>query len=133
MSVSQVIIMKQTPRYDPLETDPLSLKSALSHIFSNTMMEQWMSSSMKERIFVGSHNIDCSGAIQSARYRHTKTGRFDGLHFYGSSGDKFYTKSVLNILRSASLIPSDDYHSSCIRAETQGARETKFETVPLTE
>ena len=119
-SLKSVIIMKQTPRYDPREVDPLSLKSALSHLFNNTLMDMWMSSSMKEYIFVGSHNIDCSGAIQSARYRHTKTGRFDGVHLYGSSGNKAYTRSVLNILRSAKLTSQEsDFHLSCPQSQYQ--------------
>ena len=119
-SLKSVIFLKQTPRYDPIDVDPLSIKPALSQLFNNTMMELWIHSPMKEQIFVGSHNIDCSGAIQSARYRHTKTGRFDGVHLYGSSGSKAYTLSMLNILRSASLISSeDDYHLSCAQYEYQ--------------
>jgi hypothetical protein len=70
-TLKSVIFMKQTPRYDPLDVDPLSMKQALSHLFNNTLMELWMNSSMKEKIFVGSHNIECSGGIQSSRYRHT--------------------------------------------------------------
>ena len=112
-SLKKVIIMKQTPRYDPADIDPLSVKPALSQLFNNTLMELWMSSRMKDKIFVGSHNIDCAGAIQSARYRHTMTGRFDGVHLYGSSGNKAYTNSVLNILRSAAIISAEDDHKSC--------------------
>ena len=123
-SLKTAIIMKQTPRYDPHNVDPLSLKSALSHLFNNTMMELWMNSPLKDKIYVGSHNIDCSGAIQSARYRHTKSGRFDGVHLYGSSGSKAYTMSVLNILRSASLISSDhDYHLSCDQYKYQNRNQ----------
>ena len=112
--------MKQTPQYDPIDVDPLGLKAALSQLFNNTLVELWLSSPLKDKIFVGSHNIDCSGAIQSARYRHTKTGRFDGVHLYGASGSKAYTKSVLNILRSASVISSeDDFHLSCAQYKYQ--------------
>ena len=119
-SLKSVIFMKQTPRYDPLDVDPLALKPALSQLFNNTMIELWMNSQKKEQIFIGSHNIDCSGAVQSARYRHTKSGRFDGVHLYGSSGSKAYTLSMLNILRSASLITNeDDYHLSCAQYRYQ--------------
>ena len=119
-SLKSIVLMKQTPRYDPLDIDPLSLKPALSLLFNNTIMELWMKCPMKEKIHIGSHNIDCSGAVQSARYRHTKTGRFDGVHLYGSSGSKAYTLSVLNILRSAGLISSDhDYHLSCAQFKYQ--------------
>ena len=118
-SLKSIIILKQTPRYDPSEVDPLSIKPMLSHLFNNTLMELWMNSSLKHKIHVGNHNIDCSGAIQAARYRH-KSGRFDGVHLYGSSGGKAYTMSVLNILRSASLISSEhDYHLSCAQYNYQ--------------
>ena len=121
------MILKQTPRYDPHTVDPLSMKPALSQLFNNTMMDMWMNSPMKDKIFVGSHNIDCSGAIQSARYRHTKTGRFDGVHLYGSSGSKAYTLSVLNILRSANLISSEhEYHLSCAQYKYQNRTHLNF-------
>lgn len=112
-SIKKIVLMKQTPRYDPAMVDPHSLKPALSNLFNNTLMELWMSSPMKEKIIIGSHNIDCAGAIQSARYRHTKTGRFDGVHLYGTSGSKAYTNSVLNILRNAAIISRKDDHLSC--------------------
>ena len=117
--------MKQTSRYDPLDVDPLSLRPALSQLFNNTLVEEWMNSPMREKIFIGTHNIECSGSIQAARYRHTKSGRFDGLHLYGSSGSKSYTNSVLNILQSASLL-SEEYvfHRSCPQARRQQSRYT---------
>ena len=127
-SLRSAVIMKQTPRYDPLDVAPLALKPALSHLFNKTLMELWISSHMKHKIFIGSHNIDCSGAIQSARYRHTKTGKFDGVHLYGSSGSKAYTKSVLNILKFASLISSDkDYHLSCAQYKYQNRNSSRFQ------
>lgn len=111
-STSKVIIMKQIPRYDPLEVDPLSLKPSLSLLFNKTLTKLWMDSSLKDKIFIGTHNIECNGAIREARYRHTKSGKFDGIHLYGSSGRKAYTRSVLNILQSAK-ITSPSYHGSC--------------------
>lgn len=67
----------------------------------------WIKSPLKDKIFVGTHNIDCSGAIREARYKCTKSGRFDGLHFFGSTGTKAYTNSVLNIMRNAELVSAD--------------------------
>ena len=113
-NLRKVVIMKQIPRYDPIEVDPLGLKSSLSLLFNNTLGNLWMESNYKHKLFIGNHNIDCSGAIREARYRHTRSGRFDGIHLHGSSGKKAYTQSVLNILQSAKLIPpQDDYHFSC--------------------
>ena len=90
-TLNKVVIMKQIPRYDPVASDPLSLKPALSQIFNTTLTDQWMSCPCD-----GSHNIDSSGAIQQSRYREFKTGRFNGIHLLGSSGRKIYTLSVLN-------------------------------------
>ena len=90
-SLKSVIIMKQIPRYDPSVIDPLSLKPVLSQVFNKTLVEEWINSPHKERIFIGTHNIECSGAVQLARYKHTQTGRFDGVHLYGPSGSKAYT------------------------------------------
>ena len=113
-TLKSVVIMKQTPRYDPLSSDPLSIKPALSQLFNNTLTEMLISCPLKNKIFLGTHNVDCSGAIQSVRYMHTKTGRFDGVHLYGASGGKAYTNSVINILKSASLLSSEyKFHLSC--------------------
>ena len=113
-SLKSIIFLQQTPRYDPLDTDPLSIKAGLSHLFNNTLVNLWLTSPMKEKIVVGAHNIECSGAVQSARYRHTQTGRFDGVHLYGSSGSKAYTLSLINILKSAKVVTNDfDFHRSC--------------------
>ena len=78
---------------------------------------------MKDKMFVGDHNIECSGAIREARYRHTKSGRFDGIHLYGSSGRKAYTNSVLDILRRAK-VTSADFHGPCDQFRYQ-ARQSR--------
>ena len=113
-NLEKVVIMKQTPRYDPANTDPMAIKPVLSQLYNNTLTEEWMNSQYKDKIIIGSHNIDCTGAVREARYRETRTQRFDGVHLYGSSGMKAYTMSVLNILRDAQLTsPEYEYHQSC--------------------
>ena len=112
-NLKKVVVMKQTPRYDTLEADPSSLKPILSQLFNNSLTESWMTSKLKYRIFVGSHNIDCTGSIREARYRSTKTGFYDGLHLYGSSGRKAYTNSVMSILKSAGLVDPMFDHTNC--------------------
>ena len=111
-NINKVIIMQQIPRYDPQEVDPLALKPSLSLLFNNTLTNLWADSPLRNQIFIGVHNIECNGAIREARYRHTKSGRFDGIHLFGSSGRKAYTRSVLNILQSAN-ITSPDFHGPC--------------------
>ena len=116
----KVIIMKQIPRYDPMDVDPLSLKASL--LFNNTLTNLWMESPLKERLFIGNHNIECNGAIREARYRHTKSGRFDGIHLIGASGLKSYTRSVLSILQSANVTTSD-FHGPCEQFLDQNRRK----------
>ena len=106
-SLQQVVIMKHIPRYDTMQADPLQIKQALSQIFNNTLADLWIQSPHKNKIFVGSHNIECNGPIREARYRCTKSQKFDGIHLYGSTGMKAYTNSVLQILKSAGLVPAD--------------------------
>ena len=113
-SLEKVVIMKQIPRYDPVQSDPSSLKPVLSELYNKTITDSWMDCQYKDKIIIGNYNIDCTGAIREARYRETKTNRFDGIHMYGSSGKKAYTLSVLNILKTAQLTSSEyTFHQSC--------------------
>ena len=48
----------------------------------------------------------------------SQTGRYDGIHLYGSSGQKFYTLSVLNILKAANVTSEEyNYHLSCPQSQ----------------
>ena len=96
-SLQKVVILKHIPRYDTTQTDPLQLKPALSQIFNNTMADLWIRSPLKDKIFVGSHNIECTGAIREARYKSTKSGKYDGIHLYGATGTKSYTNRQRNV------------------------------------
>ena len=126
-NLEKIVIMKQTPRYDPLNVDPLSLKPALAELYNKTLTDCWMNSNLKQNITMGTHNIDCSGSIREARYRNTQSGRFDGVHLYGSSGQKAYTLSVLNILKAAELTtPEHNYHQTCNQARYQQQRMSRY-------
>ena len=113
--LKKVIIMKQIPRYDRTDIDPLSIKQALSQIFNSSLTDLWLASPNKNKIFVGNHNLECSGGIRVSRYRNIQTGAWDRIHLFGSSGMKFYTKSVLNILKQAGLVETDYEHKSCFQ------------------
>ena len=129
-SLQKVVIMKHIPRYDPASVDPLALKTALSQLYNNTLTNLWTESLLRDKIYIGNHNIECSGAIRESRYRHTQSGRYDGIHLFGSSGMKAYTLSVLNILQKAEVTSSDyTYHQSCPQAVYQ---KTSFRSVPKT-
>ena len=121
-ALEKVVILKHIPRYDPAEVDPLQLKATLSQLFNSTLNELWVRSPYKERIHIGSHNMDCSGSILASRYRNIKTGKYDGIHLFGSSGSKFYTLSILNILRAAGLTSEEhDFHLTCPQAQYRNA------------
>ena len=111
--------MKQIPWYDRADIDPRSIKQALSQIYNNTLTDSWLASPLKQKIFVGNHNIECSGGIRESRYRNIKTGAFDGIHLFGSSGSKAYTKSVLDILKQAGLVEVDYDHLKCPQTQFQ--------------
>ena len=102
--LKKVVIMKQTPRYDFLNSNPPGMKSALSGLFNETLDQLLSQSAMKGRVIVGNHNLDCSGGVLQSRFRSIQSNKFDGVHMYGPSGEKAYTASVLNILSSAQLV-----------------------------
>ena len=102
-SLTKVIIMNQTPRYDEKAVDPLLLKPVLAQLFNNTLMESWMNSKFKAKLMIGIHNLECSGGVKEARFRDLKNRKHDGLHMYGPSGRKAYTISVLDILKNADI------------------------------
>ena len=115
-NLEKVILMKQVPRYDPISTDPHSIKAAISQLYNDTLMKLWLGSPLKHRLTIGSHSLECSGGVRDSRYRYME--RFDGIHLLGPSGRKAYTESVLRIIRSGGHIQSPPpsyfrrYHSS---------------------
>ena len=109
-------MMKQTPRYDPANVDPLSIKPALAKLYNNTITKQWMDSQFKDRITIGNHRV-------------TKTGKYDGIHLYGNSGRKAYTNSVINILKFAQLTsPAYDDHQTCLHYMYQQQHKYRKQT-----
>ena len=102
-NLEKVILMNQTPRYDEVSVDPLSLKPALAQLFNNTLTDLWIDSKFKDKLAIGIHNLECTGGIKEARYRDIRSGKYDGFHMYGPSGKKAYTISVLNILKAAGI------------------------------
>ena len=118
--LQEVILLKQTPRYDPSSNDPHSVKAALSQLYNDTIVQLWLSSPLKSKISIGSHSLECSGGIRDSRYRKGKL--FEGIHMYGPSGRKAYTESVLKIIRNAGHVLSSppvyfhNYHKTEIQS-----------------
>ena len=118
--------MKQTPRYDPTNRDPASIKAALAQIFNETLVQLWLNSPLKDNITIGTHNLECHGGIRDMRYR--QGGKYDGLHFWGPSGNKSYTESVLEIFRNDGLIKSSPprYYRHYHKTEPQTKPDDKY-------
>ena len=104
-NLKKVIIMEHSPRFDKPEDDPTSLKPTLAGLANFTLSQLWLNSPLKDKIFIGRHSLDspAAGRGHEARYVNAKTGRYDGVHFYGPKGVRSYTQSVKNILSSAQL------------------------------
>ena len=103
-SLKKVILMNHLPRFDTASSDPLQLKPSLSILFNNTINDLKTFSHLKERIFVGNHDIDCSGSNLNDIFCDPSTGRLDGVQLHGWRGRKVYTQSVINILKASRLI-----------------------------
>ena len=102
----KVVLMEHAPRRDTPDVDPTGLKSKLA-IFANSSLTQlWHSSAMKDRISIGKHSLDLANERTNAVYKDDWTGRYDGVHMYGSCGKETYTKSVSHIIKSALPNPS---------------------------
>ena len=129
--VKKIIILKQTPRYDEKASNPPGLKPFLSSMINSTIDQLWSECSMKNKIIIGNHNLECSGGIREERYRNIQTNMHDGVHLYGPSGVKAYTTSVMNILSSAQLVETnppkyyDEYnHKTCNQARYEAERKS---------
>ena len=85
------------------------------------MLELWLASPCKDRIFIGSHSLD---AIRNIRHMDERNGRYDGLHYYSNVGRAAYTESVLNILLSSfqTQAPSKSMHAKHSKYEENHSR-----------
>lgn len=104
-SLRKVVIMEHLPRFDNLDVDPTSLKPNLVKLANATLSQLWLNSPIKHKISIGYHSLNSSGvgAAHVERYQNQNTGRYDGVHLYGRTGCKDYTKSLRNILISAQI------------------------------
>ena len=100
--IKKAIIMKQIPRYDHIANDPQGIKSTLRQLYNDSIEKQLTNSPLKDKMILGNHELECTGAVREARYRSGM--KYDGIHMSGPSGRKAYMESVLMILRSAGLI-----------------------------
>ena len=103
-SLKKIIILKQIPRIDALSSTTPGLKPHLSKLYNDTLDTLASNCSFKNKLVIGNHDLDCTGGVLQARYRDSISGRYDGTHMFGPSGQKAYTASVMRILNSAQLV-----------------------------
>ena len=70
-NLRKVVIMEHPPRFDDRRVDPISLKPSLRALANATLYQLLDYCSMKDRIFIGSHSLECAGigATHEARYQ----------------------------------------------------------------
>ena len=126
-----VIIMEHAPRHDISTVDPTGIKAKLAIFANSTFTQLWHSSHMKDKIVVGRHNLKCKDDMINAWYKDDWSGRFDGVHMYGSHGRNAYTKSVLQIIKyvlcsqQQNISSSSSSHSGCPQTLFQKAQRQK--------
>ena len=101
VELKNVTIMNHAPRFDADDVDPLGLKHHLAIFANSHFLELWLSSPYKDKICIGTHSLETSAEIRKIRHTDKRSGRYDGVHFYGTDGRNAYMESVLNILLSS--------------------------------
>ena len=132
-SLQKIILLKQTPRFDATSTTTPGMKQKLSKLYNETIDILAASSDCKDKIIIGNHDLDCSGGVLLARYKDCISGKFDGLHMFGPSGQKAYTNSVMKVLSSAQLVVSippkyyEEYdHQNCPQSRYQARQRNNI-------
>ena len=77
-NLKKVMLMKQIPRYNRSSDDPRAVKSVLSKLYNDTLVQLWLGSKHKDRFTIGSHSLECVGGVGDARFR--LNNNFDGIH-----------------------------------------------------
>jgi hypothetical protein len=105
-NLQQLIIMQAAPRYDQWkQTNEFAndqLKEALQDVDDE---------SIKRKISIGHHNLDCQDGMRLSRYGDPARCRADGIHLRGSSGMMAMTRSIAAIMAGAGLTtPNEAYN-----------------------
>ena len=116
---------------------PMGLKPKLANFANSYILELWLDSPRKDSIVIGSHNLECSISERKMRHTDERTGRYDGVHPYGSTGKTSYTESVVNILLSSLQVnigkaSSDDDHTRCPQSKYTQKQKKKYSDVVTT-
>ena len=121
----KVVIMEHAPRVDTLKEDPTGLKLKLATFANASFAQMWHNSTMKDNILIGKHSIDAAGDKAPALYKNDRTGRMDGIHFYGDYGKEIYTSSVSTIIMSALSFKASRPRRFDQKVSNESAQKTK--------
>ena len=70
--LKKVTIMNHAPRFDAHKVDPVGIKPKLASCANSFMLELWLNSPNKNRIVIGSYNLECL-LIQERKDTQTNT------------------------------------------------------------
>ena len=135
-----VVIMEHPPRFDVPDADPTALKPRLAKYANTVLADLHQQSSVKNRIVIGKHSLTSESSMMAAKYRDDFTGRFDGVHMYGSHGVAEYTKSIVQIIKNilppspprSSFLSTTSYHDTCPQAQYQKSlRKQNIYNIPV--
>ena len=129
-NLKTVVLMEHAPRYDIPHNDPTGLKPELVKFANNHYQQLLQNSSIKKNILIGKHSLGCPPDMISAHYQDDRSGRFDGVHLYGSKGKEAYTESVTKIFHSMlspSAISSSSTTSSHISSSHTNCPQARYQ------
>ena len=62
---------------DTTSTTRPGLKQNLSKLYNDTLDSLALNSDFKDKLIIGDHHLDCSGGVLLARYKDSRSGKFD--------------------------------------------------------
>ena len=96
-SLKKVVIVLHTPRFDN------QTFRNLAETANRDLINLREKSSLKDQIFIGQHSLKDFGIgkTHNHRYLNSATNQYDGVHYFGPFGCQEYTKSLANMLLTA--------------------------------
>ena len=120
-SLKKVVLMDHPSRFDTHSNDPSELKPYLARLANSEMKKQVETSIFKDKICIGNHSLSQprKELFESRFVDHTRR-IFDGVHMFGPSGHRDYTRSVTRIFRQAGLYFTNEMIEDRCKTLNQG-------------
>ena len=111
--LEKVVLIRNTPRFDPPSSDPTGLKPQLILLADSVYFGMWCDSKLKEKIHLGNHDVnEWSRHEISHAYGFPHISGYDGAHMFGVGGRTILTRSILSILKKAIITPNSALSST---------------------